>query len=89
MAGDGTSFEWPKYYKAEENLIQQAFDIVAQTVSEFYGIDDLIDLTPEQIEELEAFRAALGEYSPLQFGFGDLIGWWESENFRTHEHEDL
>jgi len=74
------SFEWPRIHKWEDNLIYTAIEWVEEYVLEHYGVDEISELTEEQIAELEDFREnELNEYSPLQAGFSSLINWWESE----------
>jgi len=75
------SFEWPRIHKMEEWVEREMTDTVYDYVFEFYGVDELTELTPEQIEEIEAFRDEVSEYSPIQMGFSNLINMWESETW--------
>jgi len=75
------SFEWPRIHKMEEWVEREMTDAVYDYVFEFYGVDELTELTPEQIEEIEAFRDEVSEYSPIQMGFSNLINMWESETW--------
>ena len=75
------SFNWPRMHKWEENIEREVTDAVYEYVCEFYGVDEITELTEEQIGELESFRDLdLNEYSPFQWGFSNLINHWESEN---------
>lgn len=79
------AFEWPRIHKWEDNIESQVTDAVFDYVMEFYGVEGITELTQEQIDELAAFREELNEYSPLQWGFSNLINHWENE---TWEEED-
>ena len=77
------AFEWPKIYKSEEWFEQQATEWVFDYICEFYDVEDIEDLTEEQIEEIVQYRENdLNEYSPMQMGFSNIITQWEDA---THE----
>jgi predicted AlkP superfamily pyrophosphatase or phosphodiesterase len=72
------SFEWRKIYKAEEWFEQQATEWVFDYVCEFYDVEDIEDLTEEQIDEVVQYRENdLSDYSPMQMGFSNIINQWE------------
>ena len=71
-------FDWPRIHKAEDHYIRQIDDDVWERVCEHFAVDDPADLTQEQIDEVDAFRNTLNEYSVLQCGFSNLISYWES-----------
>ena len=75
------SFDWPRIHKWEENLEREITDSVWEYVCEFYGVEEISELTLEQIQEVEAFRDELNEYSPMQWGFSNVINHWESESW--------
>lgn len=79
------AFEWHRIHKWEDNIESQATDAVFDYVMEFYGVEEITNLTQDQIDEVTAFREDLNEYSPLQWGFTNLVNHWESE---TWEEED-
>ena len=73
------AFEWPKIYKSEEWFEQQATEWVFDYVCEFYDVEDIEELTEEQIDEIVQYRENdLNEYSPMQLGFSNIIAQWES-----------
>ena len=79
------SFDWLRRHKWEENIEAQVTDSVYEYVCEFYGIEDIEELTHEQLSEVEGFRNRLNEYSVMQIGFSNLINHvesihWEKEN---------
>ena len=79
------SFEWNRIHKWEENIERNVTDSVYEYVCEHYSIDDVEELTEEQLAEVEAFRDELNEYSLMQIGFSNLINHvesihWEKEN---------
>ena len=79
------AFEWPRIHKWEERIESDVTDSVYEVVCEHYGIDEIDELTPEQLDEVTAFRDELNEYSLMQIGFSNLINYvegvhWENEN---------
>ena len=79
------SFDWLRIHKWEENIERNVTDSVYEYVCEHYSIDDVEELTEEQLAEVEAFRDELNEYSLMQIGFSNLINHvesihWEKEN---------
>jgi len=75
------AFEWNRIHKWEDNIESQVTDSVFEFVCEFYGVDEVSELTEEQFAEVEHFRhEQLNEYSPMQWGFSNLVNQWESEN---------
>ena len=75
------SFEWPKMYKVDEWVEREVTDAVYEYVFEYYGVNEVTELTPEQINEVEGFRDGISDYSPMQWGFSNLINMWESETW--------
>ena len=73
------SFEWSRIHKWEENIEHQVTESVYKYVLEYYGADEIEELSQEQIDEISAFRDELNEYSPMQIGFSNLINQWESQ----------
>jgi hypothetical protein len=83
------AFEWPRIHKWEDNLYNYAREWVEEFVFEYYGVEEVIQLTEEQIQEITDFRDnELNEYSPLQAGFSDLINFWESETWEASQDAD-
>ena len=85
MQENTMSFDWLRIHKWEENIEAQVTDSVYEYVCEFYGIEDIEELTHEQLSEIEGFRDSLNEYSVMQIGFSNLINHvesihWEKEN---------
>ena len=75
------SYDYPRIHKAEENIEHQVTDWVYEHVCEFFGVDDISELTEDQISEVEAFRNELNEYSPMQIGYSNVLGQWDMENY--------
>ena len=67
------SFEWYKIYKHENNIEADVTDRVYDYVCEYYGLENIEELTEEQIEEVRAFADELNEYSPMMMGFNNLF----------------
>jgi hypothetical protein len=71
------SFEIRKMHKWEENIEREVTDGVFEFVCEHYGIDEVEDLTKEQIEEVREFWDGMNEYSPIYIGFSNLFNYLE------------
>jgi len=72
------SFEWPRMHKWEENIEREVTEGVEERVTEHYGVDDIADLTEAQLDEIEKWREEhVSEYSPMNWGFSNLINNWE------------
>ncbi len=78
---DEEGFYWHRTHKIDEWVEREMIECVWDYVSEFYGVEEVIDLTEEQIGDIEAFQAELGDYHPLQYGFNWLISTHESETW--------
>lgn len=73
------SFEWNRIHKWEENIEAQVKDSVFEYVMEYYGVDEIQELTQQQLDEIMIFKEELNEYSVMQWGFNELISYWENE----------
>ena len=73
------SYDWPRVHKVEDNLMMDINELVYEHVLEHFGVDEIEDLSEEQIAEIEVFRLQLSEYSVLQGGYSSLISMWESQ----------
>lgn len=68
------SFEWNRIHKWEENYERDITDDVIEHVCEYYEVEDIFDLTEDQINDIENFRNNdLNEYSVMQIGFSNLL----------------
>jgi len=75
------SFEWNNMHGLEERIEGEITDSLYEAVCSFYEVDDVIDLTEEQLKEIEAFRDEhVHEYALVQVAFSNLISWWEGNN---------
>ena len=75
------SFNWPKFYKEEQRLENIVGALVFEQVSEFYGVEDLTQLTREQLEEVLVWADdKLPPFSLLADGFKNLRDTWEYVN---------
>ena len=71
------SFEWNRIHKWEDNIEREVTDGVFEYVCEYYEVDDVNDLTKDQLLDIIEFREDLNEYSPMQIGFSNLINHME------------
>jgi len=75
------SFEWPRMHKWEENIERDVTEGLEEHLCEHYGVEDVLELTAEQMDEVIKFREEyVSEYSPTNWGFSNVIMRWEDEN---------
>ena len=80
------AFEWHRMHKWEENFEREATDGVEEQICEHYSVDDVLELTAEQMDEVRAFREEhVSEYSPMAWGFNNVIMRYEDENYEENE----
>lgn len=77
------AFEWVKINKHEDNIESDVTDRVFEYVCEYYKVEEITELTQEQISEIDEFRDKLNEFSVMQIGFSNLVNQWESENYEA------
>jgi predicted nucleic acid-binding Zn ribbon protein len=65
-------------YKWEENYQRDIDDDVEGVVLEHYGVEEVSELTRDQINEIIEF-ADNNEYSIMKGGFYNLMNRWEDE----------
>lgn len=78
-----SNFEWPKMYKAEENLEREAREAVIFKISEHYNIeeDDIYNLSQEQMDHVMEWRDKnVNEFSIMWGAFTDVYNHWQNEN---------
>ena len=73
------SFSWPRSHKWEENIEHEVTDGLRDLIYEQYDVEEIGQLTEEQMDEVQAFREELSEYSPLQWAFSNVYSEWEME----------
>jgi hypothetical protein len=74
------AFDWPRSHKWEENIEREVTDGLTELIQEQYGVEEIHELTEEQLNEVMAFREELSEYSPLQWAFSNVYNQWEMDN---------
>lgn len=70
----------PRLAKYEEWIERQIVETAEEIVCDFYSVDSVYELSEKQIKEVSSYREAMNEYSPLFFGFGEIIYTWQTEN---------
>jgi len=73
------AFVWNRAHKWEENIERDVTDGLIELIQEHYGVDEVYELSEDQIDEVMVFRDELSEYSPLQIAFSNVYNYWESE----------
>ena len=83
-------FEWSRIHKWEENHERSIIDDVEEYICEYYDVEEIWDLSEEQVNDLENFRNNdLDEYSVMQVGFSDILMRLEDREFYDEEDNDL
>jgi hypothetical protein len=72
------TFQWNRIHKHEEQIEQDIYSRVNDQIIEHYGVEEIYNLTSEQIEEVQKFADELGEYNVMYRGFIDCINAWEA-----------
>ena len=71
-------YTWGRIYKIEEFYESQIISDVVDNVLEYFEVEEIEDLTEDQIEQVRAFSEELNELSVMQIGYSDVINIWES-----------
>jgi hypothetical protein len=79
------AFKWNKMYKWEENHDRAIDEDVEEYISEYYKVEDIADLTREQITEIQLFVENLNEHSVMINGFYRLLSRWDDEQWEAGE----
>ena len=73
-------FDWQRMYKAEEHIEREAYSAVEHEICNQLDVEDVINLTQEQMDQVMAWREEhVSEYSPMYGGFADCYNQWENE----------
>ena len=68
------AFEWHRMHKHEEQIENDIYERVCEQVCEHYEIEDVTELSKEQIAEIEHYlEEYVSEYSVMRSGFSDLF----------------
>ena len=80
------AFEWPRMHKWEENIERDVTEALEEQICEQYSVEDVLELTSEQMDEVRAFREEyVSEYSPMNWGFSNVIMRYEDENYEEEQ----
>lgn len=75
-----SKFEWFRMHKDEEHLEREAYNAVEHAICHHYGIEEIMELTQEQWDDIMAWREEnVSEYSPMYGGFADVQSVWDME----------
>ena len=80
------AFEWNRMHKWEENHERSITEDVEEYICEHYGIEDVLFMTVEQYQEVEAFAEEY-EFSIMHVGFSNVLNNWL--DYREEEGLDL
>ena len=73
------SFKWDRMHKWDDNIERTMIDNVEEYVLEYYGVNEIVDLTKEQIEEINTFCEDFEWNILMAPGFRYVINTWEDE----------
>lgn len=79
------AFEWNRMHKWEENHERSITEDVEEYICEQFGIEDVLLMTVEQYQEVEAFAEEY-EFSIMHIGFSNVLNNWL--NYREEEGID-
>lgn len=72
-----------KPYKWIENIEREVTDGLWDDISEHFGVEEISELTEDNIEELEAYHTEIhedGYLDLISIGIRNIINWWEMES---------
>lgn len=72
-----------KPYKWIENIEREVTDNLWEDISEHFGVEEISELTKDNIEELEAYHTEMqedGYLDLISMGIRNIINWWEIES---------
>ena len=73
-------YAFHRAHKVEDWIAREMYDCVFEQITEWFGVEEIADLTKEQMDEVIHFREnELNEYSPLHWGYTDIISEWEEQ----------
>jgi len=72
-------FEWNKMYKWEENYERSIDAGIEEYVCEFYNVEEVLELSQDQIDDIQIFVDEMNEYSVMHGGMYRLLNRWEDE----------
>ena len=80
------AFQWHRMHKWGENIERDVTEGLEEQICEHYGVEDVLELSSEQMDEVRAFREEhVSEYSPMNWGFSNVIMRYEDENYEEEE----
>jgi hypothetical protein len=82
------AFEWNKIHKYEDNFEREIIESVDEYVFEYYGVEELEELTDNQVSEIETFASELNEYSVMQIGINNLMMRYEDVKYDRENNND-
>ena len=78
------TFEVAKPYKRIQNIEREITDGLWVDISEHFGVEEISDLTEDNIDDLEAYHTELLEdryLDLISIGIRNIIDWWENETY--------
>jgi len=80
--------EWNRIHKYEDNFEREIIESVDEYVFEYYGVEELEELTDNQVSEIETFASELNEYSVMQIGINNLMMRYEDVKYDRENNND-
>lgn len=84
------SFEPPyRLSKWMDNLENSLTEEAENIIFDYYGVAEVIELTEEQISEIQEFVDENEDhYGFIMIGFRNIISWWESTTWELENNDD-
>ena len=79
-------YTFHRAHKVEDWISREMYDTVFEQITQWFGVEEIGELTEEQMDEIIDYRENhLSEYSPLQYGYTDIISEWENEMWEREQ----
>ena len=70
-------YDWLKIYNASIAIECQIIDFVREHVLSHFGVEEIKELTEENITEVRGFLDTIGVYNFMGIGYADILAEWE------------
>lgn len=75
---EGT-YEWNRAHKVMDWIEDEITGAAIESVTEWFGVDEISELTEEQISEVENYAESDSCYDVLAMGLRNVVSQWENE----------
>lgn len=79
-------YTFHRAHKVEDWISREMYDTVFEQITQWFDVEEITELTEEQMEEIIDYRDNhLNEYSPLQWGYSNIISELEEEMWEREQ----